>query len=180
MKQNSNTHEHQYIQGNNRHTCAFLRGSTLFQPQRTTSRERRLVRDAGLVGCHHVSIFTKINRCMWLSEHESTRRVSTAIRGMSTIWSTSCDLHNTTRYCRSWANLKNRFSVASAHRATARLATCQLEVRERTWKIPNVWSMALLYRQNDGFNWPHVILPPPGFDYPREFRFPAAAPVSTF
>ena len=34
------------------------------------------MRDAGLVGCHHVSIFTKLNRCMWLSGHESIRRVS--------------------------------------------------------------------------------------------------------
>jgi len=124
----------------------------------------------------------------------------TAIRGISTIWSTSCDLHNTTRYCRSWANLKNRFSVASAHRTTARLAS----VSWRLWIEPGRYRMygvrrrnyrdastcihelepdtqkPLPYRQIDCLNWPRAMLPSPGFDCPRKVRLSAAALVSTF
>ncbi|KAH6875458.1 hypothetical protein BKA58DRAFT_399663 [Alternaria rosae] len=54
----------------------FFAGRYPFQPQRTTSRRRRLVRDAGLVGCYHVSTFTKLMSCMWLSKRELIRRVA--------------------------------------------------------------------------------------------------------
>ncbi|CAI9636936.1 unnamed protein product [Alternaria burnsii] len=49
--------------------------------------------------------------------------------------------HATSRH--SWKTRDLEFPVASVRRVTARLVAGQLDVSDRTWKVPVVWSTAL-------------------------------------